>query len=262
MANPQVIISGTTDIYALGYVKNLINLKEEKTFRQRRIITNTYNLKVENYDDFFSVDKPGTQFNNSDWRYQSIQIIDENGNTIWDGIITDIIRNHDNKTAVIQSKNTFFKYRDAIVDYQSSTWETGADAFKNICDSVGFTKYHQKSYQDSSNILDNNLCYLKCVFNPEDNVKFITAINDLAKVSNADLYVHKDELRFVHWTEFTGGTVVHIDGSRRKQIKIAPMVSSPENNLINDYNIDYDGSGGVLATDSANDNLVTCSCSK
>jgi len=253
VANPQVIIGGNTDIYALGYVSKITELKEKKTFRQQRLTTNTYNLLVDNTDDYFSVGKAGSQFNNSDWRYLSIEIYNEDGNLIWAGVIMDIVRNHSNKTAVIQCKNTFFSMRNEVVNYTSSDWETPAEAFKNICMSVGFTKYHQKSYQDSHNVLDANSCKVKVNFNTENSVKFLDAVNKIALIGNADIYVHLDELYYVHWTEFTGGVKVQIDGNKRGILKKAPLVSSPENNLINDYSIDYFGSAGIPVTDTLGD---------
>ena len=263
MAKPKVIIGGNTDIYELGYVKQISAQQEKKTFRQRKLTTNTYNLPVINTDDYFSVGKAGSQFNNSDWRYLSIEIYNEDGNLIWAGVITDIIRNHKNKTAIIQSKNTFFSMRNEVVSYTSSDWETPADAFKNICDAVGFTKYHQKSYQDSANVFEANSCKVKVDFNTQKSVKFLDAVNKLALIGNADIYVHLDELYYVHWTPFSGGVKVSIDGNKRGVFAEAPIVDSPEDNLINNYSIDYYASGGTPVTDdSGGDNIGNVSREK
>jgi len=253
--NPKVLIFDNIDLFERGYVKNLFDVNEKKTFKKAKLITNTYNLEVDNVDDFFSANNPASLFSGSDWRYSGILIYNEDDNLIWEGIIVDIIRNHETKKATLVCKNTFFKYRRDLVIYQSSNWETGAAAFKNICDYVGFTKYNIKAYTDSNSKLDAEGCKLKCDFTQKDGVTFLEAIGKLADYNNADLYVHNDELYFVHWQPFVGGIKIHLEGDKKGVLKQAPIVSSPENNILNDYSIDYYESGDKPATDSNSDKL-------
>jgi hypothetical protein len=243
------------DIFALGKVNDVINVNEMKTFKKSKLITNTYNIPVDNKDDYFSVGKPGSNFHGANWRYTSVPVYNSDGNKIWEGALFDIERNHIRKTATLVCKNTYFSFRNQIINYQSSTWETGATAFKNICDSVGFTKYNVASINTSDAQLDTNSCYLKCDITTDDGDTFIKVIEKLAELSNAYLYVHNDELYFVHWVPFTGGISVNLNGNNKGVLNKAPMVSSPEREIINDYSIDYYESGKNPATDSNSNNI-------
>jgi len=127
---------------------------------------------------------------------------------------------------------------------------------------VGFTKYNQKAYTDSDAQLDSASCYLQCNFNPEDGVSFMEAISKLAEYCNVDLYVHSDELYFQHWQPFTGGVTVTIEGDQKGEFKTAPKVSSSEKDIVNDYDIDYDGSDETPATDSNSNNIGLASRNK
>jgi len=255
----QLIILDQYDLVELGKVSKLININEKRTFRKTKLITNTYTFNVDNDDDFFSVTKPGSIFHGSNWRYSLIKALNPDGIKIWEGIIMDIVRNHETKKARIICKNTFFNYRKEVVDYQSSSYETGASAFKNICDAVGFTKYNRKAFTDSDTQLDNANCKLRCNFNVEDGVSFMEAISKLAEYSNADLYVHNDELYFRHWQEFTGGVTITVEADRKGQLRKAPEASSPEKDILNDYEIDYEGSGETPATDANSGNFGAAS---
>ena len=90
MADPQVIILGNYDIYDLGYVTKLANISEQKTFQKDKLINNTYNLSVDNSDDFFSINNTNSIFSDINWLYNSINIINGEGEYIWNGIITNI----------------------------------------------------------------------------------------------------------------------------------------------------------------------------
>lgn len=258
----RLIVLDRFDLIEEGKVQNLINVNEKKTFRKSKLITNTYSFNCDNDDDFFSVNKPSSVFHGSNWRYSLIKAFDPDNNKIWEGIILDILRDHERKKARIICKNTFFTYREEIVDYQSSAFETGAAAFKNICDAVGFTKYNIKSINDSDAQLDAAGSKLKCVFNIEDGVKFMEAISKVAEYSNADLYVHNDELYLKHFQPFTGGVTITIEGDRKGELRKAPAVSAPEKDIINDYSIDYDGSNEIPATDVNSNNIGLLSRNK
>lgn len=261
MAKPQVLVL-SYDIFDLGYVLKLSNISEEKTFRKSKFITNTYVIEVDNQDDTFSVEYSGSIFHGTNWRYSTVEVYNRDEILIWKGVIIDIERDYLRREAKIICKNSFFQYRNIIVDYQSSGWETGAEAFKNICDAVGFTNYNIKAYQDSHAILNTNDCKLKCNFNTEDGVKFMEAIDKLAEYSNADLYVHFDELYFSHWTPFTGGVKVTLDANIRGNFKEISRVMTPEKNIINEYSIDYEGSGETPATDANSNDIGSISRGK
>jgi hypothetical protein len=232
-----------------------MNVTEMKTFNRAKLITNTYTIPVNNDDDYFSINNPKSNFSGADWRYSPVTVFDRDANKIWEGAIFDIIRDHRNKTAQIICKNTYFNFRNRIISYQSSTWETGAAAFKEICDAAGFTKYNLASINASDAQLADNGCKLKVDIQTEDGQTFIQTIETLAELSNAYLYVHNDELYFVHWVPFTGGISASINGNRKNVLREAPIISSPETEIINEYSIDYYESGKVPATDANSNNI-------
>jgi hypothetical protein len=250
--NPQILLLGE-DIFERTL--DFVNVNEMKTFNKSKLITNTYTIPVKNEDDFFTVNNSKSIFNGANWRYSTVIVNNGDGNKIWEGAIFDIKRNHITKQAEIVCKNTFFNFRNEIISYQSSTWESGAAAFQNICDNAGFTKYNTQSVNASDSQLVANGCKLMVDIETSDGKTFIQAIETLAELSNAYLYVHNDELYFVHWQEFTGGTTTTINGNRRGVLKTAPIVNSPENEIINQYSIDYYESGKNPATDT-NSNVI------
>ena len=251
MAETIVKIMGQ-DIFALGYVLKYPSIQEKKSFKKDKLINNTYNIEVQNKDNIFSVDNPVSMFYGQYWLYESILITGRSGETIWDGVITNIGRTHANKKAGIQSKNSLFKYRNEIIEYESDDWETGADAFKNVCDNIGFANYDDASVTASINALTGNDCLLKVNINKSDNLTFQSFIEKIAEYSNADAYSHNNQIYFVHWTPTTGGSVFTIEES---DIKTLPTVSSDEANIINDYKVGYFEDLDDPATDSNGDNL-------
>ena len=153
---PQVLVAGK-DLYALEYVKEIINIDEFKTFRQSKLIQNNYNLVLNNMDDMFSVDNPTSLFASSDWRYSSIQIIDEDGEGIWKGVIEDIKRNHKTKLATMVTKNSLVKVMNTKIAYTSADWETPANAARNILDQEGYSDYNVASFTSSAAPLDRTI---------------------------------------------------------------------------------------------------------
>jgi hypothetical protein len=252
--NPQIFVLGK-DIFALGKVQKFLNVNEMKTFNKSKLITNTYNIPVINDDNYFSVNNPKSDFKGANWRYSTVTVNNSDGNKIWEGAIYDIKRNYTNQTAEIICKNTYFGSRNNIINYQSSTWETGASTFKNVCDSIGFTKYNLASINTSDSQLDENGCKIMCDFQTADNKDFTQVIETIAEYSNAYLYVHNDELYFVHWVPFTGGISTTINGDREGVLKKAPIITSPEREIVNEYSIDYFDSGKIPATDANSNNL-------
>jgi hypothetical protein len=261
MAEPRVLIFGQ-DIYALGYVPRIDNILERKTFRKDKLVANTYDLTVDNSDDYFSINNSRSPFNNSNWLWTPIQVYNRDEELVWDGNLWRIDRNHNTKTAVLKSKNAFYEFRKTMIEYESSTWETPATAFKNLCDAYGYTNYNEASVSKSISQYEDAGCYIKCNFNISDNVTFQHAIEKIGEYGNADVYAHLNDTYFVHWVPFTGGVSILLDATERDKLKSLPIVTEDETTLFNDYSIGYDGDGGVAAIDSANGNIGNISRTK
>ncbi len=251
--NPQVLILGEEiDLYELGYVEKIVNIKENKTFKRDKLIVNTITQIVKNFDNFFSVDNPASIFQNIRWRFDAFKIKDQDGETIWDGIIYDISRDHKTKKAIIKSVDRLYKFQKKKISYLSDAFETAAAAFKNLCDQEGFTDYNPKAVQDSINQLTDQECLIKCYFGLDDDMTFQQAIEKLGEYGAADVYNHHNEIYFKHWQAYTGGVKVNLTTS---DLLSPPKVYSSIKDMINDYRIGYVDDAGTPAIDSDNNNI-------
>lgn len=257
MADPQVLILGT-DIFP-DYVERLHDITIEKTFEKLKLISNSYSLPVLNRDNQFSINNPVSMFNGANWLHTPIQIIGSDGEDDFIGGLVKITRNHFDARATLLCKDTFYKFRDDVIEYQSSDWETGADVFKNICDNVGYTDYNESAYSRSNAILDNANCFIKVNFNKSSNVTFQNAINRIALYSNAFVFNENNKTHFKVWEYVTGGVSFDVyDADLKGNIS----VYEDESNLYNDYQISYFEDLGTPATDSANNNIGSVSRTK
>lgn len=250
MATPQVLILGK-DIYP-DYVEKLQNITKIKTFDKMQLISNEYKLPVLNRDNQFSVNNSDSMFHGIDWLYTDIEIINSDNETDWKGDLVRIPRDHKSGKAMLVSKDSYFKFRDEIIEYESDGWELGADAFKNICDLVGYSDYDTANYQKSVGLLETAGCYIKCNFNKSANVNFQNAINKIALYSNAYVFCNNNVMSFKVWEYHTTGAHFSIADS---DIKTTCKVDEDIKSLYNDYSISYTDDLGTPATDSANDNI-------
>jgi hypothetical protein len=255
---PQVWVMGQ-DIYALGYVKNIINIEEYKTFRRDKVISNSYSLTVKNYNDFFSINNPVSIFKNTNWKYSSLRIVDEDSEEIWSGVIERIKRNHENKTAQLITRNSLTKVMNTKIEYASTDWETAAEAAKNILNNYSYADYNNASFNTSISQLDNNSCYIKADFSKDDDITLQQAIEKLAEASCCDCYSHKGDIYFKHWVPFTGGVKVELTES---DLLSAPIVDDLGHQMINDYRIGYEGDQETPAEDANLGNIGSVSRSK
>jgi hypothetical protein len=257
MAEPQVLILGK-DIYS-DYVIKLQDITKEKTFDRMKLTCNTYTLPVLNRDNQFSINNPVSMFNGIDWLYTSIQIINKDEETDWLGSLIRIPRNHITAKANLVSKDSFYQFRDEVIEYESSIWETGAEAFIALCDYVGFTDYDQASYERSYNILNTANCKIKCNFNKSSNVTFQKAVNLIALYSNAFAFLDNNKLYFKVWEYYTGGASFSVTDD---DIKDPCIIDEDESSIYNDFQISYYDDAGIPATDSANNNIGLISRNK
>jgi hypothetical protein len=257
MSTPQVLILGK-DIYS-EYVQKLQNITKAKTFDKMTLISNEFKLPVLNRNNQFSVNNPISMFHGIDWLYTPIEIIDSDNETDWKGDIIRIPRDHKSAKALIVSKDSYYKFRDEIIEYESADFEYGVEAFKNICDIVGYTDYNMLTYQKSYNILEAAECKIKCNFNKSSNVNFQHAINHIARYSNAYVYNNNNEMYFKVWEYHSGEVNFSVEND---DIKSKCKVDEDINSLYNDYSISYYDDMGTPATDSANNNIGLISRNK
>ena len=254
---PQVLLfNGTIDIYALGYISSIMDIEEYRTFQRDKLIDNEYSFEVKNFDNFFSVDNPISVFSGTSWRYSTIQVINEDGITIWDGITQDIVRDHNSKKARIITVSNLMKFIDTNISYVSSDWETPATAALNIMTTYGFTGYDSASIQKSIQVLTAASCYIKCNIEAKDNLTFRSALEKLSEYACADCFMMKGILYFKHYTAYTGGVSIYIT---EKDFISTPVVSSLLSEMINDYRIGYQNCGDVPATDANQGNIAAVS---
>jgi hypothetical protein len=247
MATPTVTFLNN-DIYP--DVEALPKINEKRTFKKDKLVSNSYTLSVKNIDDKYSVNNTRSFLSNIKWLYESIVVTGTKGETIWNGVVTAIKRNHQTKKAVIESKSSFFSLRNQIIEYESSDWETPADAVKNIFDANGFTDYDNASMQKSINDYEAASCYIKANINRSSGQKLQNAVEKIAEYGNADLYNHNNKIYFVHWVPQTASGVSFTVGE--SDIQTAPVVVEDEPNIINQYKVGYTDDAGTfgVATDT------------
>ncbi len=253
---PRVLIFGK-NIYS-DYVEKLQDISISKTFDKMQLITNQYILPVLNRDNQFSINNPVSLFHGDDWLYTPVDIINSDGDYDFRGVLTNVPRAHANAKANLVLKESFFKFRDDVIEYESTGFETGADAFKNICESVGYTDYDNSAYLLSKNILDGNSA-IHCNFNKSSGVTFQNAINKIALYSNASVYLLNNLLLFEVWkynNDSVSFSVLESD------LKAGINVNEDEGSMYNDYYINYYDDLGSPAIDSENSNIGEVSRSK
>lgn len=255
MADPQLLLMGQ-DLFALGLIEKLPSAKEKKTFQRKSVIANDWSFNCRNIDNFFSTGNSVSPFNNNDWMYSPIEYKDEDGTTRWKGVLVDVVTDQHRKTAALVCKDALFHFREKLVTYTSSDWETGAEAALNIMDSCGFTDYSISSLNTSKERLEDVNAELKCNFLTEDGITMFKAIQMLGLYSAADVYTHHNDVYFDVWQPIgTRGTSVNINIDKKTRPLAAPKVQYIERIFINDYQIDYDGSGDVPLTDASAGNI-------
>lgn len=255
---PEVLILGREiDIYSLGHVDKIINVLTKKTFRKDKFIINQIKQTVKNYDNFYSVNNEKSIFKDIKWRFQPFKI-KINNDIIWDGVIREIIRDHNKKIATIISTDELYQFSKIRISYNSSTWEPPAEAFKNICDDIGFTKYNQALYIKSKDQQEAAGIYIKVKFDKEDDITFQQAAEKLADIGAADIYTFKNEIYYVYVSgdAFSGNIKITIN---EDDIIKLPTIQSDERNIVNDYNIKYYDGLDVALTDATGDNIGAAS---
>jgi len=254
---PQVLIlNSQIDLYALEHVEQLIDISESKTFQKSKLLDNKLSLQVKNFDDFFSIENPKSIFSGINYLYQPFVIIDSRGVTIWDGIITDIKRNHANKKATIESQSYVSKWNTYTVEYNSSDWETPASAIKNIFTAYSYTQYDAASLQQAIDTLTDNSCLCKVHISKSDNLTFFQAIEKLSEYACAYAYTSKGKIFVKHYSSFSGGVSITIN---EKDIIDPPSVHLLSSDITNDYSIGYDGDQQVSVTDATANNIASVS---
>jgi hypothetical protein len=246
MATPTVNIL-SEDIYE--FVESLPKIDEKKTFKKDKIISNSYTFTVRNPNNRFSLNHPNSLFSTTSWLYTPITITGTKNELIWNGIVTNIEPNHQKRIVKITSKNSFYKFRNAVVEYESSDWETPANAAQNILDNAGFTDYNVASFQRSINAFNSASTLIKCNFNRSDGAALQSVVEKLGEWSNSDVYAHNNEVYFQHWTPFTGGANFSVTASDMDSL---PVIDIDEGSLINNYKIRYIGG---TATDATGNNI-------
>lgn len=261
MTKPKIIYLNQ-DLIDLGYANDVPVIRETKGFGRGNISPSDFSFSVRNFDNQFSINNPKSFLNSQIWQFQPIQAYDEEDILIFDGIVTNIIRDHRNKTCTIQCKDILFQNRKTPISYTSSDWETAANAALNIMENENVA-YNDFFIQRSINKLDENECYVKVKVLKEDNVTVLDIIKKLGKYSGSDVFMKQNKICFDHYQQKTTGSGLSFDYSKASETpRTAPIVEVMEQSFFNDFSIEYSGDGGTPATDSANDNLGYASRNK
>jgi len=253
MAEPKVyILDDTYELVEMGYITTLPDIVGKKTFGRDKIIDSKINLKVKNIDNFFSFYDTNSIFSDYNWRFTTVKIYSRDNELVYEGLLEDIEVNPSNGSAVLKIASALTKFSEVNVVYESSDWETPADAFKNICDQIGFSDYNLASVNRSKAIFEENNCYIKCHFESDDDINFIQAIEKIAEIGTADCFSWKNELFFELWEAFNLNIITTLD---ENSILNFQSIQTLKDKIVNDYIIGYVGDAGISLTDFLGDNL-------
>lgn len=256
LLQPEVLLDGI-DIYKLGHIQTLGQVEENRTFQRNKLVSNQITQTVLNQNDFYSADNPESQFSGLNFKGKSFIRKDKNGEIIWDGITKDLKRIHGTKLCDIISTDVLAKFQKNTIEYETggSGWENPADAALNILNDIGYpnNNINLDSFKRSSDIFDSNNILIKVNYNKSSGLNMQTVLNELGKAGFADVYSERNKINYAAWKEFSGGTSA--DLSESDLINSSITVDSPDDNIINEYFIFYDGSSDP-ATDSDNANPI------
>lgn len=256
MGAPKILFLGQ-DLYDLGYISGFPTIEESSGWLGRgNLAASDFTFSCRNTDSQFSIGSNKSFLNGVSWQYKPIVVYDDEDNLIFDGIVQNISRNHQNQTATIICKDNIVKNRKTAITYTSSSWETAADAVKNICDNENIS-YDSQSITTSSIALDNASCYVKVNINKEDNISALNAINSLAPYGAADVFMKKNKLHYRHWQEQTVGSSISLSYDIPLLTpRTLPVVDIIEQGFFNDYSISYLEDGDDPETDSGQTNSI------
>jgi hypothetical protein len=238
MPKPVVTVLG---IDITDRVKSLPAITETKEFNFSKITNNTFSFEAENIDGLLGLQNDESIFANTDWYNGAVNITGWQGTALWKSKLIDVAPNYQNRppTTKITTKSTLYTFKDRKISYTSSTWETPADSFKNICDQEGFTNYDSGSVSQSKSAFVAASCYWKIDINADDGQSFQNTIEKIAETSNSRLYSYLNNLYFRHWTPYNGGASIFI---KEKNLRSKPVISNNRNIFYNQYDIGYIGS--------------------
>ena len=256
ISNPSVIVSGF-DIWKKGMMSSFPAVEHQKSFDKDRIFLADLSIDCFNLDHVFSLDNPLSLLYGIKWRGSEVKIKDFDGNKIWDGGLYQVNRDYNTNAVGLTTKNYLYEDRYARVVYVSSDWETGAEAFENICIAYGITAYDKASVLQSKSYLVSKNCYMKVNLPASTDMasskNIISVFETIGKMCGTDIFEYAGKFYFRVWQPRSALLVKTLisDGD----IMESPVVGGNDKILINDYSISYDSDGDVPATDSANGNI-------
>ena len=193
MSLPKVLFLGY-DLVAEGIVSAIPVQTSMKGFGRGKLTPNNFSIKCKNTDDFFSIDNPNSILNNIKWLYEDIQVYNEDNILTFDGIVSDLKRDHKQKIATLQCKDKIFQNRKTPISYRSSAFETPAAAAINIFTQESFTNYNSTSFTSSDSLLTSLGIKVKCDFQKEDNLSLFQIIEKLGMYAGADVWMHLNNI--------------------------------------------------------------------
>lgn len=251
------VITGNIDLWQRGLIDRFPVIEYFKSFDRERIFLNQLSIRASNIDNIYSLDNPKSIYKNINWRGQPVNIFDPENRLIWDGELTNIVRDHGAWIVDLVSQNRLYSFRYTKVIYASSDWETGAQAVKNILDQYGVENYHLPSLNMSDGILTEAGALLKVNVTSASNKTLIEVLETIAKYSNADIYDYLGKIYMTVWRPQT--SVLPKTSISDNDIIQSAKIEVMDKFIINDYSISYDGDSGTPANDTDNNNLGSLS---
>jgi len=228
----KIIIDDKIDLIELGYVLDLKDISEMKSFGKDQIIISSYDVNVQNFDLAFSQGQQGIF---QSILNKSINIYDDNNILIWEGLITGIDRDYNSYKAVIKTKDIISKVMNTNIQYESTDWETVADVLLNVFSNIGYTNYDLSSFQNAKSYLEKNNHYVKAFIYEKDGMKLLQLLDKAGLYGLGDIYMSKNKIYYSIWLNYENYNYIEI---QENDILTQPKITYDLTNIINEYNID------------------------
>lgn len=257
----KIIVNGV-DLIAKGKVVEIPNLEYMRSFENDRLFINETRIKCKNEDGYFNADNPNSFFSTFINSKKEFKRWDKFGNLVFDGyLVAKPLIDENTLQAELLGRGKYHTSRYDRIVYSGGV-ENGAEAFENIMIQLELEDLIDlPSLNKSKGVLDLNSVQIQVTTDADSELNFLDLIEKIAKYSCADIYDYKGKVHFQVWQEVDTRLISKSIDLNGEGIKGKPVINPIEGEkyLVNDYNIRYNGDGGVAATDGANDDIGSLS---
>lgn len=224
----------------------------EKTlkFMGQNLISAKIEIVLSNADYVYD-DRKNTQgyFENQEW-YNWTITVDDNilQRRVWFGRLKEISLSDDKLEVKLTSLDFVQDMADTVcvIDETSKTCSEIAYAIITECLEISEDYIVKSGFDEASAIQTNEL--LNAYYTSEDNIKCISVIEELCKISDMFIYSLNNLIACWQWRPYSGSLGVPITNRDIFPLSYSHIVSESNHEIYNSYSILYKSGSNVVAT--------------